>query len=106
MAGGCIFFDLPLEIRNIVYYELFRPVTKMRVPGQEANPLEFVWKASVKSYLLPTLLSISKQFKEEYEHAVCPNANLCLRYDPWETLGTYLTGLRPILLPGELEPLT
>lgn len=79
------FFDLPLELRNIVYSELAdgQPI----VVGYWDNG--FSEDAVLKPYVRPLLLRISHQFKLEYEREVFRNAQLRLLISGLSSYGEF-----------------
>lgn len=102
MATGRSFFDLPIELRNTVYGGLSRPVATVPVPNPPrpgTQQRKQIWKASLDSYMIPTLLLVNKVFKTEYEQEICRKAKLCMRHDVWQVHGKVPESKRT-LLPG------
>lgn len=65
-------FDLPIELRNLIYNELARAGP---ISVYEYHPCT----VSITSCVEPTLLLVNKQFKLEYEREIFRKARLSVR---------------------------
>lgn len=99
MASVFKFFELPPELRNFVYRNLTsEEATAVALPAW--NKWDEAWEASIELYVDTALLTVSKQFKQEYENEVCPDSVLRVTCTAHEVIATTI---RPVKLPGMYE---
>lgn len=72
MANSRHFFDLPTELRNLIYSNL---ACSDPIPLCDRG---YDYNASISSFVEPSLLCISKQFKLEYEQEIFQKACVTL----------------------------
>lgn len=98
MASGFRFFDMPPKLRNFVYRQLHRQGQQtIRLPVHNQEPYRRVWHAAVRYCVLPALLLVSKEFREEYENDIYRHATLRMLFNASVAL---LPRAQPVKLPG------